>query len=144
MFLFFSNFKMIGMLMNFVHGQVQKHITKESNGFHNHSTLILILEFDLNIWFRALRPEKLTALWRLPRQELCPALPCWYSDFTSLLVRPEHIPDGVSALSWLLTYLVPRSLAEEAVNKRSGYEISFPPDAIEVFYISCMIQPTKT
>ena len=49
MFLFFSNFKMIGMLMNFVHGQVQKHITKESNGFHNHSTLILILEFDLNI-----------------------------------------------------------------------------------------------
>ena len=44
MFLLVSKFKMIGMLLNFVHGQVQKsqqkHITKEFNGFHNHSTLI--------------------------------------------------------------------------------------------------------
>ena len=73
------------------------------------------------------------------------ALPCrGYSDFTSLLVRPEHIPGGDSALSWLLTYLVPRSLVDEAVNKRSGYEISFSPDEIEVFYISCMIHPSKT
>ena len=35
---------MIGMLLNVVHGEVQKskqkHITKESNRFHNHSTLI--------------------------------------------------------------------------------------------------------
>ena len=38
-------FKMIGMLLNVVHGQVQEvnkdnFITKESNGFHNHSILI--------------------------------------------------------------------------------------------------------
>ena len=35
---------MIGMLLNVVHGEVQKskqkHITKESNRFHNHSPLI--------------------------------------------------------------------------------------------------------
>ena len=44
MFLLVSKFKMIGMLLNVVNGQVQKskqnHITKESNAFHNHSTLI--------------------------------------------------------------------------------------------------------
>ena len=46
MFLLVSKFKMIGMLLNVVHGQVQKktkkkkHITKESNGFPNYSTLI--------------------------------------------------------------------------------------------------------
>ena len=38
------NSSMIGMLLNIVHGQVQKskqkHITKESNRFHNHSPLI--------------------------------------------------------------------------------------------------------
>ena len=47
MFLLVSKFKMIGMLLNVVHGQVQKskqkHITKESNGFHNHSTLVTML-----------------------------------------------------------------------------------------------------
>ena len=37
-------FKMIGMLLNIVYGQVQKqYITKESNGFHNHSTLITMV-----------------------------------------------------------------------------------------------------
>ena len=38
MFLSVSKFKMIGMLLNVVHSQVQKrrqkHITKESNGFY--------------------------------------------------------------------------------------------------------------
>ena len=38
MFLSVSKFKMIGMLLNVVHSQVQKrqqkHITKESDGFH--------------------------------------------------------------------------------------------------------------
>ena len=139
---------MIGMLLNVVHGQVQnsqrKHITKESKGFHNHSTLILILEFDLNIWFRASGPEKLTRLWRLPWQEPCPALP-WA---TGTILRLTHSWLGLCpkqfALSWLLTYLVPRSLVDEAVNKRSGYEISFSPDEIEVFYMSCMIHSTKT
>ena len=37
-----SKFEMIGILLNVVRGQVQKskqkHATKESNGFHNHST----------------------------------------------------------------------------------------------------------
>ena len=38
---------MVGMLLNVVHGKVRKseqiHITKESNGFHNNSTLITVL-----------------------------------------------------------------------------------------------------
>ena len=46
MFLLVSKFKMTGTLLNIVHGQVQKryekHVTKESNGFHNHSTLKLL------------------------------------------------------------------------------------------------------
>ena len=112
---------MIGMLLNVVHGQVQKnqrkHITKESKGFHNHSTLILILQFDLNIWFRASGPETLTRLWRLPWQEPCPALP-WA---TGTILRLTHSWLGLCpkqfALSWLLTYLVPRSHVDEAVNK---------------------------
>ena len=44
MFLLVSEFKITGMLLNVVHSQVQKsqqkHITKESYGFHNYSTLI--------------------------------------------------------------------------------------------------------
>ena len=41
MFLLVSNFKMIGMLLNVVHGQVQKKLTKTYNkGFPNHCTLI--------------------------------------------------------------------------------------------------------
>ena len=41
MFLLVSNFKMIGMLLNVVHDQVQKKLTKTYNkGFPNHSTLI--------------------------------------------------------------------------------------------------------
>ena len=42
MFLLVNNFKMIGMLLNVVHGQVQKiELTKTYNkGFPNHSTLI--------------------------------------------------------------------------------------------------------
>ena len=42
MFLLVINFKMIGMLLNVVHGQVQKiKLTKTYNkGFPNHSTLI--------------------------------------------------------------------------------------------------------
>ena len=43
MFLLVSKFKMIGMLLNIVHGQVlkkaNKNITKESYGFHNLSNL---------------------------------------------------------------------------------------------------------
>ena len=43
------------MLLNIVHGQVQKSyqlqdITKESNGFHNHSTLITIWPREKLIW----------------------------------------------------------------------------------------------
>ena len=48
MFLLVSNFKMIGMLLNVVHGQVQKSqqksITKETNGFHNQFTLITLVQ----------------------------------------------------------------------------------------------------
>ena len=41
MFLLVKNFQMIGMLLNVVHGQVQKSPTKTySKGFPNHSTLI--------------------------------------------------------------------------------------------------------
>ena len=47
MFLLVNNFKLIGMLLNVVHGQVQKiqqkPITKEPKGFHNHSTLITMV-----------------------------------------------------------------------------------------------------
>ena len=47
MFLLVSKFKMIGMLLNLVYGQVhqsyQKHITKESNGFHNYPILITMI-----------------------------------------------------------------------------------------------------
>ena len=47
MFLLVSMLKMIGMLLNIVHCQVQKsyqkHITRESNGFHNLSTLITLV-----------------------------------------------------------------------------------------------------
>ena len=50
MFILVSKCKMIGMLLNVVHGQVrkseQKHITKEYNGFHNRSTLLL--NYDVN------------------------------------------------------------------------------------------------
>ena len=49
MFLLVIKFKAIGILLNVVHGQVQeskqKHITKESNEFHNHS----IVKFTENI-----------------------------------------------------------------------------------------------
>ena len=44
MFILVSKCKMIGMLLNVVHGQVRKserkHITKEYDEFHNRSTLI--------------------------------------------------------------------------------------------------------
>ena len=41
MFLLVNILKMIGMLLNVVHGQIQKKLTKTSNkGFPNHSTLI--------------------------------------------------------------------------------------------------------
>ena len=41
MFLLVKNFKMIGMLLNVVHDQVQRKLTKTYNkGFPNHSTLI--------------------------------------------------------------------------------------------------------
>ena len=44
MFPLVSKFKIIGMLLSVVHSQVQnseqKHTSKESNGFHNRSTLI--------------------------------------------------------------------------------------------------------
>ena len=47
MSLLVGKFEMIGMLLNVLHGQVQKsyqkYITKESNGFHNHSTLITMV-----------------------------------------------------------------------------------------------------
>ena len=47
MLLLVSKFKMTGTLLNVVHGQVKKwyvkHVTKESNGFHNPSTLITII-----------------------------------------------------------------------------------------------------
>ena len=50
MFILVSKCKMIGMLLNVVHGQIrkseQKHITKEYNGFHNRSTLLL--NYDVN------------------------------------------------------------------------------------------------
>ena len=44
MFLLVSRFKMIRMLLNVVHGPIQKHITKKSNGFYNHSTLITMIK----------------------------------------------------------------------------------------------------
>ena len=51
MFLLVSKFKMIGMLLNVVHGQFQKsyqkRITKESNGFPNHSTLITMVKLSI-------------------------------------------------------------------------------------------------
>ena len=44
MFLLVSKFKMIGMLLNVVHGQVQKsyekYTTKKSVGLHKHSTFL--------------------------------------------------------------------------------------------------------
>ena len=41
MILLVNNLKMIGMLLNVVHGQIQKKLTKTCNkGFPNHSTLI--------------------------------------------------------------------------------------------------------
>ena len=47
MFLLVSKFKMIGMLLNIVHGQVQKKltktITKKSVGLRNHSTLLTMV-----------------------------------------------------------------------------------------------------
>ena len=46
MFLLVSKFKMIEMQLNLVHGQVQnskeKHITRWSKGFHNHSKLLIV------------------------------------------------------------------------------------------------------
>ena len=55
MFLLVSKFKMIGMLLNVVNGQVEKskqnHITKESNAFHNHSTLITMCRDSLCSWW---------------------------------------------------------------------------------------------
>ena len=52
MFILVSKFKMIGMLLNFVYGQVrkseQKYITKEYNGFQNHSTLHDFNNYDVN------------------------------------------------------------------------------------------------
>jgi len=50
MFQLVSKFKMIKMLFNVVHRQVhknQEHITKESNGLHNHSTLITMVKWTL-------------------------------------------------------------------------------------------------
>ena len=40
MFVLVSEFKMIGMLLNIVHGQVKKKLTKTYRRFPNHSTLI--------------------------------------------------------------------------------------------------------
>ena len=57
MFLLVSKFNhdMIGMLLNVVNGQVQKskqnHITKESNAFHNNSTLITMCRDSLCSWW---------------------------------------------------------------------------------------------
>ena len=43
MFPLVNNFKMIGMLLNVVHGQVQKSKQKDiTKGFPNHSTLITV------------------------------------------------------------------------------------------------------
>ena len=56
MFLLVSKFKMIGMLLNVVHVRFQKsqqkHITKESNGFYKHSSLIPVLprKRNWNLW----------------------------------------------------------------------------------------------
>ena len=47
MFLLVSKFKIIGMLLHVVHGQVQKKLTKTYNkGFLNHSTFKLILTME--------------------------------------------------------------------------------------------------
>ena len=49
MFLLVSKLKMIRMQLNEVHGQVKKgnkkHMTMESNGFHNHYTLITMMQW---------------------------------------------------------------------------------------------------
>ena len=40
-----NKIKILGMLLNVVHRQVQReHITKESDGFHNHSNLLTMPE----------------------------------------------------------------------------------------------------
>ena len=56
MFQLVSKFKMIKMLLNVVHRQVhknQEHITKESNGLHNHSTLITMVKEKWTLETRA-------------------------------------------------------------------------------------------
>ena len=49
MFLLVSKLKMIRMQLNEVHGQVKKgnkkDMTMESNGFHNHYTLITMMQW---------------------------------------------------------------------------------------------------
>ena len=39
---------MIGILLNVVHFQVHKNITKESDGFHNHSTQLTMIGWSKN------------------------------------------------------------------------------------------------
>ena len=63
-----SKFKMIGMLLNVVHGKVEKKLTKtyykgpESNGFHNHSTLIsmcrLLVESFTSVVFHSAKTKQ--------------------------------------------------------------------------------------
>ena len=56
MFQLVSKFKMIKMLLNVVHRQVhknQEHITKESNGLHNRSTLITMVKEKWTLETRA-------------------------------------------------------------------------------------------
>ena len=56
MFQLVSKFKMIKMLLNVVHRQVhknQEHITKESNGLHNLSTLITMVKEKWTLETRA-------------------------------------------------------------------------------------------
>ena len=59
MFLLVTKFKMIGMLLNVVHRQVQKseqkHITKESNEFPNHTTLITMAKWNSRSLLNLLR-----------------------------------------------------------------------------------------
>ena len=56
MFQLVSKFKMIKMLLNVVHREVhknQEHITKESNGLHNLSTLITMVKEKWTLETRA-------------------------------------------------------------------------------------------
>lgn len=46
MFAMVNTIKMMGMLLNDVHLQFNKHITKESDGFHTHSTPLTMLKLS--------------------------------------------------------------------------------------------------